>query len=231
MDPKNLKSLILDAKVVGKGAHGVIFRIQHESKPITVKLVALNQYKSEQKFLHIYESLSPACKQYIPKPVNLGVTMIKHRNRFKGVIAYEYVPGDTFRNFIKVENNHVHVSKIIKQIRKALLCIWMSGFIHGDLHLDNIIVMPNHKIKIIDFSTSRVAQPLKFANTASDDKITLWFLKEWKKLYGEGDNFNPNLALFDWKTMYSPGIWKHERRIIRGALCKSCKMSRASLPK
>ena len=210
---KNINSLLTNAKPIGEGANGTVFLVKIKNKLVTVKMVMWAKYMEELKLLNVYNSVSSSCKTYFPKPVNIGLTKVKYRNRYRGLIAYEYIEGEPFRKFIKNPENAKHIPKIMNNIRKALLCMWNSGYIHGDLHLDNILVAKNKSIKIIDFSTSKQVTPL-----SNESSSKTWFKRQWKKVYKENLKFNPNFALYNWKVMNSPGIWAHEKNIIKTAM-------------
>ena len=173
-------------------------------------------------FQSIYETLPRNCKKYLPKPYDLGVAKIKYKNRWRGVICYEYIPGTTMRNFIENPNKHHLIPLIMQKVRTSLLCLWSSGYIHGDFHLDNVLVTPKLDVKLIDFSTSMKVPKLIFKNDVSTHK---WFEKHWKRLY-DSKIHNPNLAMFDWRTMNSKGIWKHEKEIIKKAMIESASVKK-----
>lgn len=209
MKENEFLNILKRSKMIGQGANGYVFKMEINSMVLTVKLVMKSKLCSEKKLYKVYNTLSKECKRYVPKPIDLGIEYVKYRKRNRGIIAYKYIEGAPFREYIKDEENHKHIPRVMKNIRKGLLCLWYSGFIHGDMHLDNVMVMPDKSIKIIDFSTCKSVRKLD-----TDEIIGEWFKKQWKTYYNSSE-YNPNLALYDWKVMDSPGIWKHEKNIIQ----------------
>jgi serine/threonine protein kinase len=235
MKDEQLLKIIEESNKVGRGATGKLFKTYHNKKWITIKLFPYSLTKFEKQYITIYNILPQQCKKYLAKPVDLGITKIKVNGRYKGILAYEYISGVTLRKYIENPQNKNSISKIITKVQKSLLCLWYNGYMHGDFHLDNIIVMPNGNIKIIDFSTASMVKPLSHANPQKKNNVVKWFKKEWTDRYGTNlskGKYNPNLALFNWESMESPGIWNHEKKIIQNAMRKaSVNKRKASVPK
>lgn len=77
--------------------------------------------------------------------------------RFRFLLL-EYVDGFDLFQFLEARNfeplPESQVKKIFSQLVKIITHLHRKGFLHRDLKLENIILQPNHKIKLIDFGLS-----------------------------------------------------------------------------
>lgn len=69
----------------------------------------------------------------------------------RAVIIMEYIQGQNLKNYIAA--NEDYLSIYLESIRNILLLNLELGILHGDLHLDNIIVA--EKLYFIDFGESK----------------------------------------------------------------------------
>lgn len=94
--------------------------------------------------------------------------------------------------------------KILQQLTKAIETVWLAGFVHSDLHHNNILVTPKEDVKIIDLGMARLI-PKK-----THEKVKAMLAKGvhadevWQKS-GLGGWSNRNMARrrFSW---YNPNI-------------------------
>jgi serine/threonine protein kinase len=117
-------------------------------------------------------------------------------------------PGITLDQWIETPQakDQKKVRKVVRGIRKALYCLWTAGFIHGDMHLRNVMVNPKSQgIKIIDFGMSRGVNKRspKYRGPSNLGELRPvfkeWFWHQFKKvLKTHGFNKgNPDLVMFE----------------------------------
>lgn len=69
-----------------------------------------------------------------------------------GVIVMHLVPGRTMDTMIKKHTAHLVPAWIVASLEYAICCLFLNGYIHADLHMNNIFVDTHtRKIMIIDF--------------------------------------------------------------------------------
>lgn len=187
---------------IGTGGHGVarIYRVGD------IKYVVKSARKSKDDNIEyelitqkeMYNALDPKYKKYFIRPIAARID-----NNGTPAIAMEYIANA--RSFRVVAHQLINkVSKgnaearqdlvnLVKQVREAIIGLWRAGFIHGDLHLENILVTKSNNIKIIDFGfTTKVNKPFDNKNLRG------WFAREWNlvlKKHGL-DKGNPDAFIF-----------------------------------
>ena len=166
---------------------------------------------SKEYIIHhdIYNSLSFSNKKHVVEPIDLGGTSSE---KFRDTYFYpmEYVNGISFKKFLEQKKiNQKKLKKIKNQLLKLFTEIWKLGYIHGDLHLDNILILPNGNIKVIDFGFALKTTPLK-----NNKHIKEWFIPTWEKFLVKQHLLkgNPN----GWVAGISPNMFaKHHKNLLK----------------
>jgi serine/threonine protein kinase len=74
------------------------------------------------------------------------------------ITVMEFVNGDTLYKYLSKRSN-ITASTYLA-IEKAIVTMWLTGIVHGDLHEDNIMISPNgSKAWVIDFGFAVVLPP------------------------------------------------------------------------
>lgn len=166
---------------------------------------------SREKLLHMefYYSLPTYLKRFFAKPV--VATFPK-----KGPQMYhamEQVPNATtlakfLINAMKT-NDTKGVNRVIRQVRHACYALWTHGYIHGDLHFNNVLVnKKTRNIKVIDFGFARRTNSIHSTQWKTgktnmlsklDNKFARWFRSEWRsyKISMGVKTGNPNAFVFN----------------------------------
>ena len=198
---------------IGIGAYGtVVLQKGVDGKVYAVKRSLYNNNQSmnelmREREIHIqfYNSLPPNMKKYFPRPVRAKYQGENGPN--PSIYAMEAVQNSSTLEYLMMTNklNAAMKQKIIRDIRSAIMSIWKAGYIHGDMHLANILVNPKTgQVTIIDFGFMRktITSPprtnWKVGNAAANQKWTSWFSREWKQMLNnmEFDIGNPNMMVF-----------------------------------
>lgn len=67
----------------------------------------------------------------------------------------QYVKGVPMKTFIKKhKDNHSMLMRLYNSLERTLVFLWLSRVVHGDLHLDNIIITKDIKVCLIDYGFS-----------------------------------------------------------------------------
>ena len=180
----------MDAVIrLGAGVDGEAYYVKRNNVKMVVKIGedVEAEYQIHRK---IYNKLRGGCKKYIVKPMSSDVGLVRFlksyglmKNPFDGMYAMEYVPGITLRTYLKMADENQR-SYILKQTKMAFECLWEMGYIHGDAHLGNILVVltpSGPTIKLIDFGfATKVRTPKNMLKTKK--QMLMWFKKEWEKV-------------------------------------------------
>ena len=210
--------------VLGKGAYGrVCIQKTKTGKKYAVKEYitgnnnntpntqrennALKSHLLERKqHFKFYYNLPAYLKRFFPKPYKVKDAITKTER--PGGYAMAIVPNAVELGSYITKASDKQKLKAIKQVRQAVMALWTSGYIHGDMHMGNILVnSKTGNIKIIDFGFMKKSvntPPSKkwrvkdVDYTKLNNKWNKWFKKEWPihldhLLLSES---NPNMVVF-----------------------------------
>lgn len=217
---------------IAKGPNGTIVYMKRDNRRSIVKIgkrgIITREYENH---VNVYERVSMGCKKHIVKPYELNEENIRpYIERFmrNGEIAYEmeYIHGVTLRDYLKTATKE-QKKDILKQTEEAFTCIWKVGYIHGDAHLGNIMVVNTTNgpmIKIIDFGyTVKVKTPKQRIETKP--KLLKWFRQEWKKVlkYKRIEKGNPNSVIVE--PNHIPFFYKPNQNLLKNVMSQKKKSS------
>ena len=222
---------MIESCLIGKGAYGQVWKITGTKAPFVVKIGDILEIAHEHKMHEsIYKDVSPACKKYFVKPLKRNMSKLQQylpeMNDRQYAYAMEHVVGLTLRNYLQMASAS-DVKFVLDQVHAAFKCMWSHGYIHGDAHLDNIIVTnidhlirggkkrnAKPKIKIIDFGfATKVSTPAKSLKTVGD--LRTWFKKEWQKILKRMrlNVANPNFSFFNYNAV--PFFCKRDLEVMK----------------
>ena len=188
--------------LIGQGAYGKIYKMTDRTKGTYVLKVATDAKEERAKHIALWNTVDKNCRQYFVKPLPLPIGCKPSSTRYS-LHAMEHVTGVNMHDYVVHQltfGKKLEVKIVMSHLKKAIMCLWKSGFIHMDLHMKNVIVVKNG-IKIIDFGLSEKVTPLK--GLATKRQLIKWFTERYTKALVKLrlKSSNPNL--------YAYGIKKH----------------------
>jgi len=192
--------------VLGQGAYGkVCMRENVGGKKYAVKTShnsPRNVIRERDTHIKFYYGLPSSLRKYFPQPV-----LIKDEPDSYGMTMFD---GITLYKAMELPRSPEYKRKVIKQLRKAVFAMWTSGYIHGDIHTENIMVSKsndNPQIQILDFGMMRKSvlnvpnRKFKLGDVNYknlNDYWENWFKKSWNKQLNNLrlNSGNPNMIVF-----------------------------------
>ena len=169
-------------KLIGQGEYGKVYRAKNKNGRIVV-------IKNSEKNLQTERNIAKRLEGF-NVPLVYGYRELLISEFINGVTLKEYIMGNQ-NSEIKAVAHRV-ISNLEKIHKK------MSTFRHHDLHLDNIMVLPGAKVKIMDFGLSTM-RGIKNPN-----------IKDFKKDYGV---FPESFFMYDahmfLNSLYTEGVLKN----------------------
>ena len=204
----------LPIKTLQSNNRGEVLIIGNKKKTVLKTSTSSRLQRESRLHFELYKKIPQKCKKFVVKPLKVSKAI---RSKFKGthLHAMEHVDGVEFIRILKSSSiKREFKMKLIKELRKVVLCLWKNGFIHGDLHYHNVMVVKKgdtYQIKLIDFGHSRRVTPLKKIS----DKDA-WFKKHWNA-HENAWGGNPNIVIFGSKI---PMYAKTHKNIINKVMKK-----------
>lgn len=132
-----MNNLVIN-KLIGQGEYGKVYRGKNKNGRIVV-------IKNSDKNLRTERNIAIKLKEF-NVPAVYG---------YRELLISEFINGETFRSYVESGQRkdlkalaHRVISNLNKIHKK------LPSFRHHDLHLDNIMVLPGAKVKIMDFGLS-----------------------------------------------------------------------------
>ena len=138
-----------------------LFHSSHEGELYTIddKSIIIKVYYFDNidpdfddimKICDISMKVSDLIPDYVPK------IYLKYETKDYIALVMEKVNGITLSEYLTSKQNHNIdiVTKLVTSLYEAVTALHNSGYVHDDLHGNNIIITDKHKIKLIDFGQS-----------------------------------------------------------------------------
>ncbi|XP_064459923.1 microtubule-associated serine/threonine-protein kinase 3-like isoform X2 [Ornithodoros turicata] len=141
-------------KMLGAGGFGAVYLANYKPANFvaTVKLVAMDRFSR-----HKQAAMDKVVASVVRSPF-----LVKYYCCFCVKEAYvtlmEYVPGlDLMRVVTKEEYMKIDAVQIIMaQLILAIEHMHLRGFLHRDIKVSNMLILPGGRVKVIDFDTTKV---------------------------------------------------------------------------
>jgi len=206
-----------------RGTNGKLYAVK-----IPIKGASTKELKREREMhFAFYNKVADNMKKHFPKPVD--VKWEGGENRIDpSVYAMEEVVGgivvvDIFTDRKKYAK--FNPERLLRQLRRVVISMWKAGFIHSDLHLNNMVVDKNGTLVVLDFGFMGkvLIKPPSTHNgdpeQRLDDKWVDWFEWEWSAQLDrlELQVANPNIVAWPRQMTVPYFAGSHENMIRKPA--------------
>lgn len=161
-------------KFLGNGAFGSVVQLNSPAKKIALKLVRFNPENIISK------------PHLIGEPLSLSFPRYKHLGRSYAIITFDGQNIHILKSYNpKLHSKHIFLGNISraveggnlhdllkkrkcttqelktygKQIAEAIVALHSINLVHKDIHVENILIKKNNKIRLIDFEKTRPQSP------------------------------------------------------------------------
>jgi serine/threonine protein kinase len=209
---------------IGEGVQGQAY-VFTTPEIYVVKRTWRNEVRDREKKVHkdIFVRMSPKYRKYIPEPVQVRGRPEMYAMVFNyGVVTLREYCDELFASSKKSAKRQdktkgrAIATALLDIIREAIFAIWATGYLHTDLHADNILVSKDFEkdglVKIIDFGLAKKSPlplPSKLPSTMSSRSNPTyympwirWYTKSLEVMYLDSMPSNPNTAFWLPKNMF-----------------------------
>ena len=136
---------------LGRGGLGVVYRARDLTlnRPVALKVLNTTPGDREEREAILQEARKAAALDDRRIVTIYGV--LEHQS--VSAIAMELVNGHELQNVSSVLEPR-QIAKIISEVSEAITTAHQAGILHRDLKPQNIVVTPNHEVRILDFGLS-----------------------------------------------------------------------------
>jgi len=137
--------------VLGKGQYGVVYKVTDSQGQEYACKIGKNRTEFETQLLYNQVNLSPTVYEIIDIVQYPGVCLCIMdivQGSLKDMMDKQLVSEGALYNALKC------------LIKKKYLFGYPDPFIHGDFHVDNIVLLKDNSLGIIDFAFARTAPPV-----------------------------------------------------------------------
>ncbi|MBC7473022.1 MAG: serine/threonine protein kinase, partial [Candidatus Sericytochromatia bacterium] len=165
--------------LIGKGATAFVYKATHRylQTDIALKILSPELSERDKKIEDIFfEEASHLSKMDHP---NLVRVLDADKMGGYSYIAMELLYGVSLEQMIKdkIIIKPTQALKIIRDVCYALEYSLTFGFVHRDVKPANIMIMPDDKVKILDFGLSKkIGQPVKYQIIGGPMCGTLYYM-------------------------------------------------------
>lgn len=138
-----------------------------DDKSIIIKVYYFDNidpdFDSIIKICDISMKVSKLIPNYVPE------IYLRYETNYYIALVMDRINGITLNEYLESRQNYtINISsKIVISLYEAVFAFHNGGYIHGDLHGNNIIIHDDYKVKLIDFGESDLVGSM----SASDENI------------------------------------------------------------
>lgn len=146
---------------LGRGAHSVVYRAEHEGQPVALKVMHASAL--DDAALRAEESLRFRREAAVlARLKNTAVAAVLDSGQTEGrpYLVLEFVDGRTLTEELRQGRfTEARVVEVGQALAGALEALHKLGHVHRDLKPDNVLVPTNGAVKLIDFGLVAAATP------------------------------------------------------------------------
>ncbi len=159
---------------IGGGGMGRVFRAFEASvgRTVALKLLSPNQAADPQTLARFQNEARAAGRLNHP-----NIVQVFSAGEVQGIpfIALEFIEGKNVRTLVE-ENGGLAVGEAVRyamQVAEALEHAWSRGVVHRDVKPSNILVLPDGRVKLIDFGLARMHEGTGRSRDLTSSGMTL----------------------------------------------------------
>jgi serine/threonine protein kinase len=138
--------------IIGKGGYGIVYRGVHEAlgMPVAIKMMK-HDMAMDSDFIHNFRNEARTIAKFNHENI---VKVYDIEERFQTLfIVMEHLEGMSLRSLLKrmLKLPPMKVVNYLLQICDGLQYAHSKDIVHQDIKPGNILILPNEKIKILDF--------------------------------------------------------------------------------
>ena len=183
--------------------------------------------REKKEHFDLYEAIPPNMKKHFPRPVEVRWKVLGPIDH--DAYGMEAVPRAIRLSDVLQTSTPVQRTEYLKQLRKVLVTMWKTGYIHGDIHLNNIVI--NGKtgdLVVLDFGFLTKVSKKPPASVdgngtngigALNTKWVEWFRGEWERHLNKINMFEGNPNLVAWPRQLTNNTYyfaRDHKAIIKG---------------
>ena len=174
---RHLNVQIFKTQCLGQGSFGVVYKAQCDLLPCAAKVIRLDVFDTSSSQEAVLKAIEHGFNRMNElRHPNIVQCLGTYRDDVTGlpVLLMEYIH-ENLTSFL--QNNplqctqlHLHVD-IICDITVALHYLHLNGIVHGNLSTNNVLISPNHQVKLTDIKMLDFSVPntdLSPSHTASE---------------------------------------------------------------
>lgn len=143
--------------IIGRGGHGTVYRARHETlgRSAAVKVLNASRARSSQSVMNFIAEARAAGR--IDHPGIVDVLDFGKTPGGETYLVMELIEEPTLRDLSQAGSLTVEMTlRITANVCDALQQAHLRSVIHCDLKPDNIFVLPDAKVKLVDFGSARL---------------------------------------------------------------------------
>lgn len=159
---------------IGGGGMGRVFRAFEASvgRTVALKLLSPNQAADPQTLARFQNEARAAGRLNHP-----NIVQVFSAGEVQGIpfIALEFIDGKNVRALVE-ESGGLPVGDVVRyaiQVAEALEHAWSRGVVHRDVKPSNILVLPDGRVKLIDFGLARMHEGTGRSRDLTSSGMTL----------------------------------------------------------
>ncbi|MCX5660505.1 MAG: serine/threonine-protein kinase [Planctomycetota bacterium] len=181
---------------LGHGARSTIYAVRGEDRKTYALKHVIRGKPSDQRFLEQAICEHEVASRFLYPSIRRSYKLIRRRRFIRTTeicVVMEYVDGPSLEQYVIPDI--LDLCKLAKEVAGGLREMHDAGFVHADIKPNNILVTPDHHVKIIDFGQSCPIGTIKERIQGTPDYIAPEQVLR-KRITPQTDMFNFGATLY-----------------------------------